>query len=388
MRGSLKIATMFGIPVHLHWTFGLIFLYAFYIGFSQGAGLLGIVWIVGLFIALFGCVLLHEFGHSLTARRYGIETRDIILTPIGGIARLEGMPEKPWQEFLVAIAGPMVNVVIAAVLFLVGKIMFSGDLWELFKAIATDQFRPDGSERAEEMAGEMGLQLSGLLFFLPVLLSTNLALVIFNLIPAFPMDGGRIFRSLLAMRIGRLRATSIAAMVGQAIAVIFVVYGLWKGQPMLALIGFFVFTTARQEFFMVRTDELLARFRAADLMRPVFTKLSESDWMQTPANLLRRSLERNFLIFNHEEKLTGILEEEEIVEAIRKNNLSATVGSAMETQFEAVHLQESLKFIYFLIRQKGQSIVPVHDQQRIVGVIDEAGLDYFLQIQTRIESKK
>ncbi len=375
---------MFGIPVYLHWSFGLILLYAYYLGHSQGAGLIGIVWIVGLFIALFGCVLLHEFGHSLTARKFGIETRDIILTPIGGIARLEGMPEKPKQEFLVAIAGPAVNVAIAIVLFLIGKMMYSGDLWELFKAIVADQFRSAKNEQSQEMADLLGVNLTGMLFFIPILLSTNLVLVIFNMIPAFPMDGGRVFRALLAMKIGRLRATNIAAILGQIIAVAFVLYALWYGQPMLGLIGFFVFTTARQEFNMVRTEDLLGRFTAKDLMRAHFSKISTSDWMQTPAGLLQQGGEKNFLVFDFDEKLAGILEEDDVVEAIKKKELTAPVSNFMEPKFEIVHTTESLKFVYYLIRQKGQSILPVANGHNLVGVIDEAGLDYFLNLQAKI----
>ena len=133
MRGSLRLFTWFGIPVHLHWSFGLIFLYAFWIGYDNNLDISGTVWLMGFFVALFGCVLLHEYGHALTARRYGVATHDIILTPIGGIARLEKMPEKPVQEFVVAIAGPLVNVAIALLLFAVSMLVFDGERWEFFK---------------------------------------------------------------------------------------------------------------------------------------------------------------------------------------------------------------------------------------------------------------
>jgi Zn-dependent protease len=257
MRSSLKLFTWFGIPVHLHWSFGLIFLYAFYIGNEQGAGWIGILWIIGMFIAIFGCVLLHEFGHSLTAKRYGVNTQDIILTPIGGIARLERMPEKPIQEFFVAIMGPMVNVVIALILLLAGRILFSGADWAFFTATIADYFsgilgffrdmgqlltgnlsildfgdnfmRGWSSSDASDVATDAELNVGGLLLFMPVLLSINLWLVVFNMIPAFPMDGGRVFRALLAMRLGRVNATRWASRLGQFIALIFVLFGLAKG---------------------------------------------------------------------------------------------------------------------------------------------------------------
>ena len=126
MRGSLKLFTWFGIPVFVHWTFALIFLYAFWIGYDNNLGPFGMLWVFAILIPLFGFVLLHEYGHSLTARRYGVETKDIILTPIGGIARLERMPEKPVQEFLVAIAGPAVNVAIAIILLGLATLLFDG----------------------------------------------------------------------------------------------------------------------------------------------------------------------------------------------------------------------------------------------------------------------
>lgn len=387
MRGSLKLFSMFSIPVHLHWSFGLILLYAFYIGWSQGAGLIGAVWVLGLFISLFGCVLLHEFGHALTARRYGVQTQDIILTPIGGIARLERMPEKPAQEFWVAIAGPAVNVVIAILLFFLGKILYDGEVWDLFQAIALDQFRAEGQEMAAEIAVETGINPTGFLFFLPILLSTNLLLVAFNLIPAFPMDGGRVFRALLAMRLGRVRATEIAAGVGQLLAVGFIGFGLWQGQFMLALIGLFVFTTARNENLMVRTDAMLARFTAQDLMRPTFTRLSANDWMQTPIGLLQQGLERNFLVFDFEENLVGVLDENDIIAALKKRDLSAPVANYMQTEWESVDARESLRYVYHLIRQKGHGILPVVTSTGIVGVVDEAGLLYFMGLQGNLSQK-
>ncbi|MCB0529028.1 MAG: site-2 protease family protein, partial [Saprospiraceae bacterium] len=227
MRGSLKLFTWFGIPVHLHWTFGLIFLYALWVGHANELDWIGTIWLMGFFIALFTCVLLHEYGHSLTARRYGVETRDIILTPIGGIARLEKMPEKPMQEFLVAIAGPMVNVVIAALLFGLSMLIFDGERWELFKWFLRDQLLLSGGEDAGDVMEESGIALSGILFYLPVLVATNIALVVFNLIPAFPMDGGRILRALLATRMKSLPATRAAVYLGRVMAVLVGILGIF-----------------------------------------------------------------------------------------------------------------------------------------------------------------
>lgn len=383
MRGSLKLFTWFGIPVHLHWTFGLIFVYALWIGYSNNLDIISTVWLIGFFIALFGCVLLHEYGHSLTARRYGVETRDIILTPIGGIARLERMPEKPIQEFLVAIAGPLVNVVIAAVLFLLSMLIFQGERWELFKWFLKSQFLFSGGEEAGDVMEETGASMSGILFYLPVLVATNIGLVVFNLIPAFPMDGGRIFRSLLAMRIGRVKATRAAAFVGQAIAVIFIVVGVlnWEKASTLTLIGFFVFITARTENSMVRLDDILRRFKARDLLRPHFTRLTANDWMQTPIEMLQHGLERSFLVFDLSDKLVGALEEADILEAMKKRDFSAEITQYVQ-RAEVVDAEESLQYVYHLMRQRGHSILAVVSGSELIGVIDEAGFQQFMRLKT------
>jgi len=383
MRGSLKLFTWLGIPVFLHWSFGLIFLYALWIGYSNNLDILNTVWLMGYFVALFGCVLLHEYGHALTARRYGVRTQDIILTPIGGIARLERMPEKPLQEFLVAIAGPLVNVVLAALLYFLGKLLFEGDRWTLFNWVL-EQNMLFGSESDDmNVLEETGIAPSGLLYYLPVLVLTNIALVVFNLIPAFPMDGGRIFRALLAMRLGRVRATQVASWMGQAIAVLFVVVGLWQNAFTLALIGVFVFTTARAENNMVRLDALLRRFKARDLMRPHFTRLSVNDWMQTPIALLQQGLERHFLVFDLQDQLIGVLEEGRIVEAMKKGALSAEIGQYTRPDVGVVSQDESLEYIFHLLQQRGIGLLAVADRGELVGVIDQAGLQNFLRLNPR-----
>jgi Zn-dependent protease len=382
MRGSLRLFTWFGIPVHLHWSFGLIFLYALWIGYDNSLDLMGTLWLMGFFVALFGCVLLHEYGHALTARRYGVNTHDIILTPIGGIARLEKMPEKPVQEFVVAIAGPLVNVAIAILLFGVSMLVFQEERWEFFKWFLHQQFSFAGSDETGQVLEETGMQPSGLLFYLPVLVATNIGLVVFNLIPAFPMDGGRIFRSLLAMRWGRVRATQWAAWLGQAIAAVFIVYGLWSNAFTLALVGFFVFTTARSENSMVRLDDFLKRYKAKDLIRPQFTRLHSNDWMQSAVALLQQGLERHFLVFDFSDNLVGILEESSIVAAIKKNALSQEIVQFTQ-KVEIVSPEESLQQVFYLIRQQGNPIIAVADETGLLGVIDEAGLYNFMRIQSK-----
>ena len=235
MRNTLRFGSFFGIPVRIHFTFPLI-LVAFGLEAWFRGGWGEALWAVLLVCAVFVCVVLHELGHSLQVRRYGIAVRDIVLLPIGGMARAEQIPENPKQEIIVAIAGPIVNFAIATVLF---ALMLIG-------------LGPLGFDNA----------------FLVNLLAINLVLGVFNLIPAFPMDGGRILRGLLAMRFDYLRATRYAKNVGQVIAIAFVVIGFaYSHFIMLPLVAVFVFVGAMTEERMVRVKYGLGDRRARDFAR-------------------------------------------------------------------------------------------------------------------------
>jgi Zn-dependent protease len=226
----MKIATIFGIEVRIHITF-LLFLVWIWFTYYQLAGVSGAFQGVLFILALFGCVLLHEFGHAFAAREFGIRTPDITLLPIGGVARLSRIPDKPWQELVVAIAGPLVNVVIAAVLIFV--IHGTTEILQV--------------ERLENPR----------IALLGKLASINVMLVLFNMIPAFPMDGGRVLRSILAMLMPYTLATQIAAWIGQGLAILFAMVGLGvfaifglRGNPLLIFIAFFIFVGAQQEVAM------------------------------------------------------------------------------------------------------------------------------------------
>lgn len=235
MRGAFQIARFFDIPVRLHWSFFLLPAYVVFTNYSQGGNWLDSVWSLLFISAIFGCVVLHEYGHVLSARRFGVGTKDIILSPIGGVARLYQLPERPEQELVVAVAGPMVNLVIAAI--------FGAWSWwfapgELSQLVGLFYGKP-------LMLAESG---SFLPFFIPALFVLNIALAAFNLIPAFPMDGGRVLRALLALYFSRLTATRIASLAGQLIAVALSVFALMSGNYLTALIGAFVFYMATLEY--------------------------------------------------------------------------------------------------------------------------------------------
>ncbi len=360
--------------MRLHWTFGFIFLYVYYEWDKQGAPNEQLPWLMGLVLAMFFCVLLHEYGHALTARRYGISTRDIILTPIGGIARLERMPSKPWQEFVVAIAGPLVNVGIALVIYLV----FKTALPEQWGAIQSgmEALNMEDPETGDIIARSALPPYIELLYNLFIV---NIGLTVFNLLPIFPMDGGRVLRALLSMKLGRPKSTRIAARIGQTAALAGAVYALWEGHYQLLILCFFVFVAARTENQIVQMDDFLLRYRVSDLMRPQFTRFYANDWIRTAIELLQRSLERHFLVFDLDDRLAGLLEEDRIVEAMQKNQRSGEIRNYMSA-VQTVHPDAPLNQAWQLIHHQGCGMVAVVDETGLIGVVDEAGLNDFIRI--------
>lgn len=263
MKGSLHLATVTGIPVKIHWTFGLLLLWVVYVTTGEGGANQPMLYVYALILVLsvFFCVILHEFGHALAARRFGVRTFDIIMTPIGGIARLERMPEGRGQEFWVALAGPMVNFLIVGLIWL-GFFVFRGDTIPLF----SPDFWNFGGETNS---------------YFKILLLANGYLGTFNLLPAFPMDGGRMLRSLLSLQLTREGATRIASYTGQVIALGMFAYGLINTQPTLTLIGVFIFFSARSEYQSLARQVRMSQTHARDLMSPLehllFSRMLMSD---------------------------------------------------------------------------------------------------------------
>jgi stage IV sporulation protein FB len=236
MGSSFTIGRITGVDLKVHITFFLLLIWVAYREFSYG-GAVAAMYSVALVLAIFGCVVLHEFGHVLMARRHGIRTRDVVLLPIGGVARLEYFPTRPRQELLIALAGPAVTLAIVIVLYLVVTVM------------------------GTPPAGLSGLTRFGR-GFLDNLLVVNVYILLFNLIPAFPMDGGRVLRAALSHRLGLLRGTQIAAAVGKSIAVLFGIYALFGGRSpnwFLLLIAAFVFLAAKGEATAVEASARLDR---------------------------------------------------------------------------------------------------------------------------------
>ena len=301
MKWSFQLARIAGIDVRVHVTFFLLlawFAWAYYIEGGWGAMVVGLSFIILLFV----CVVLHEFGHALAARAYGIRTPDITLLPIGGVARLERMPEKPWQEFVVAIAGPAVNVVIALGLYLVlGRFISAADV--------------------ADVGGGGGNLLSKLL-------AINVILVAFNLLPAFPMDGGRILRALLSTRLKRGQATRIAAGVGQAMAVIFGLLGLF-GNPMLLFIAVFVFFGAQQEAAYATAKEHAEETRVSEVMEPMPPPLHPGMTVLEAVRSAMRDSRPVYPVVDADLRPTGLVPAVALAHALDAGNVSLSLRTLM-----------------------------------------------------------
>lgn len=372
MKGAIQLARIFGIPIRIHWTFGLIFIWVLYEGFQNSLDLTVIVWWELFLLALFSCVVLHEFGHALTARRFGVNTQDIILSPIGGIARLDQLPEKPFQEFMVAIAGPLVNIGIALLLSL---------YFLLIPEQTKDNvigFLLEGSESYSGYLGPADL-------FIPGLIGMNVIIAAFNMLPAFPMDGGRVLRALLSIKMGRTRATMFASYIGQFLAVLLFAYGIMNLSWVTALIGVFVFTTASSEYRMVKTDSLLEHFKVSGIFRRNFTKFYKKDPISLAMEELKHGSEKSFLVFDEWQNLIGVLSEKNILKAYKNGEEDIFIEDYLDLRVEALLPSDTLKTVFNKMNWRDYTIMPVYEQEKLQGVVEMERLKNFLRIQEKLK---
>ena len=344
MRWSLGTGKIAGIPVRLHVTF---LAFVAWIAVSQGVAAgdpRRALSSVALLLLVFACVVIHELGHALAARRYGIRTLDIVLLPIGGVARLERMPEKPSQELVVAGAGPTVNVVIVMALLL------------LFAA------------RGEPVASAgLGGGVTA------ALLAVNLAMVVFNLIPAFPMDGGRILRALLAMWMPFAKATRAASVVGQALALGFGLVGLFGGNPMLIFVGLFVFLAAGEERAIVETRTSLAGVPVRDAMLTDFLTLDAGEPLQRAVDYLIAGSQADFPVLENGAPI-GTLGLAELLAALQRDGARARVGDVVARDPASAQPGEPLEGVLQRMRGRGRSALPVVENGRLVGILSDTDI--------------
>jgi Zn-dependent protease/CBS domain-containing protein len=357
MSWSLNIGSVAGTAIRMHVTFLLFLAWIFGVEYIEGGP--QVAWSGLLFIVLlFLCVLLHEFGHIFTARAFGVRTPDVILLPIGGVARLERIPEKPSEEFLIAIAGPAVNVVIAALLVLLAGANLSAD------------------HLAALQSADVGM--------IDRLAAVNLFLALFNLIPAFPMDGGRVLRALLAARLGYVRATEIAAMIGQWVAFALGFLGLF-GNPLLIFIAIFVYLAAASEAHLVAIRAMSRGVPVTAAMVTQFATLTPDEHVDAAVETLLRTNQGEFPVVDGNGRPLGVLVRNNLIRALKERGPDARVADAMTDGIPTVNKSRCLDEAFQLLQEKSVPAVGVVDMSgRLVGLVTSETIGEMLMLHQAI----
>jgi Zn-dependent protease/CBS domain-containing protein len=342
MGWSLNLGSVAGTVVRVHITFLLFLGWIFFASWASGGS--AAAWQgLAFMLLLFACVLAHEFGHIFTARYFGVSTPDVVLLPIGGVARLERIPEEPWEEFLVAIAGPLVNVAIAlALVVLAGAQLKTGNLAAVESANAS---------------------------LIDRLAAVNLFLALFNMIPAFPMDGGRVLRALLATRTGYVRATEIAAFIGQGVAFALGFIGLFNN-PMLIFIAIFVYLAASSEAHLVAIRAMSRGVPVSTAMMTQFATLTPEAPIDEAVQTLLRTSQSEFPVVDADHKPVGVLGRNDLIRALKERGGDARIADAMSTQVPTIGQRRCLEDAFRLLQEKSAPAVAVVDNAgRLVGLV-------------------
>jgi Zn-dependent protease len=356
MKWSWTIGWIAGIRVQMHWTFILLLLWVGGSELAQGGSAATAAAGVGFVLSLFACVVLHEAGHALMARRYDVVTESITLLPIGGIARMQRIPTIPAQEFWIAVAGPAVNVVIAILLgFVLWLVGWKGD-------VSGNLLSPQE--------------------FLAALMAANVFLVLFNLIPAFPMDGGRVLRAALATRMSYPDATNIAAAVGQMVAMVFAAVGIFAQpvNPILLLIALFVYVGAQSEAQMARLRSLIGETKIRDAMMTRFRALPPSTTLQQAVDELLAGSQQDFPIVD-EIGFVGLLRREDLVNGLRNKGREALVSQAMSPLKTRARDTDSLQETIERMRRDGISALPIFNNGQLVGMLTMENVTELLMVR-------
>lgn len=357
MQWSITLGTIGGIAVRLHVTFLLLLVWIGISHFLAGGPVAAATGLL-LMLAIFGSVLLHEFGHAFAARRFGVRTPDITLLPIGGVARLERIPDKPREELIVALFGPLVNVAIAALIYIVLTVLG----------------RPDAARPSGFFTGTL----------LARLLYVNLWLVLFNLIPAFPMDGGRILRAALAHRMGFSRATEIAANVGQAFAFIFALLGFFFN-PLLIFIALFVYLGASGEVPVAQLREFARGIPVSSVMLTRFKALRADSPLSEAIDALLSGSDREFPVVDEDGKVQGMLCREDIIRALSGRGVDVPVGQVMQAPVPTARHNEMLESAFHRMNAGGFPSIPVVDHEHnLVGVLSRENVAEVMMIHNAL----
>ena len=341
MKWSFKIGKLFGIPIRVHLTFLLLLLFIGYVGSKQGGSegaILGMIVIIFIFV----CVILHEVGHSLVAVHYGIKVNDIILLPIGGVSRMEEIPEDPKQEITISIVGPLVSFGLALIFFILAMAIHQSIN---FKQISL-----------------FNRNVVASLFWI------NLVLGLFNLIPAFPMDGGRVLRGILATRMESMKATKIAVSVGQGFAILLFFFGIFFNWWM-ALIAIFIYLGAEGEERMVAVRSSLGKSSVKLAMLTDVHTVSPDETVGEVLERICHGLQQDFPVVEGGE-VVGILSREAIFSALHKHEKSTRVKDVMQKDFVSTTEDTSLSEIYKTMIAHRLHVMPVMKDKKLKGMIN------------------
>lgn len=356
MKGSLKLGKIAGIGLYIHWTFSLLIAFIIFVNYKNGQSPIQILWSVLFISSVFVTVFMHELGHALAAKNYHIDTKDITLLPIGGLARLDKIPEKPLEELVVAIAGPLVNITLAII---------TG----LFITIPSD---------SNELMAKLSNGVNANNFFLNFFI-VNFWLALFNLIPAFPMDGGRILRALLSFKLERNVATKIAARIGQFIAVGFILLGFLYN-PFLVFIGIFVIIGAQVESDSIQSKHLLKGFKVRDILMKQYPIIDANEKLKTAIELLLDSQNKNFLVTDNAVPV-GTLNRDLIIHALAKSGENETIKNVMDPNLIFLEADSLIENVFEDMYKNKSTLMLIMENNKVIGALDTENLLEFILIE-------
>lgn len=361
MRWSWTLARIAGISVDVHATFLILLVWIALAGYASQHSAAGAIAGIALTLGVFASVVLHEFGHALTAKRFGVMTRSITLLPIGGVAQLERMPEKPSEELTIAIAGPAVTVLIVAVLYLALRIA------------------------GAPLVQSSGTSAAG---FVAQLMWVNVVLAVFNLLPAFPMDGGRVLRAALAMRMPFAQATEIAARVGKVFALLFVVVGLFfVSNPFLVIIAVFVWLSAAAEASAAQLNATVGDVPVERAMITHVETLEATDLLPTALNAIRAGFQHDFPVVDGNAVVVGVLTREGLLKALSDGDGNRAVADVMERSFASTTPQESLPAALHRLQTCRCRTLPVMRGSKLVGLLTSEKVSEFVMLASAARAR-
>jgi Zn-dependent protease/CBS domain-containing protein len=369
MAWSFSVGRIFGIDLRLHVTFFLVLIFAGSL-VGPGYGFMGYAFGAVLVMLLFSCVAMHELGHALAARFAGQRVRQVVLLPIGGVAQVEGQPRKPWQEMGVALAGPMVNFFLA--------LLLSAVLTPMLGLLEADPAQALKAYQAV-LQGKPGMPMA-----LAWLLTANLWLLLFNLIPAFPMDGGRILRGGLSLFMKHGPATSIAVWVGQGLALMMAFWGIKNGSMAMVAVAVFVFFGAGQEKAEAFAKVVLDTLKVGEAYNKAAITLSPADPIGKAVQLILTSGQRDFAVV-YEGRLEGVATRDAILKSLVGSGEDTYVSATMKRQVAEVDHELTLEAVRQILQQKQERLAAIYKEGAFLGLVSLEDIDEAMLVAAHLK---